>query len=277
MVENIKIHLLYKNVEKIILLGEKHDYPPFREQMVKVIAEKEGGYDNIQLFYEAAVPIEINGHHTISLEPALRIENLKDQNNHTTYIKQNVPVMVSDLVYFIYHLVDYIQDGIYDTKAMNARFIDVVWAIPPGKNRELCIDLFEAFEKDKGEETARPLLVYLETLVETRCEQLDEPIDFGEKIMEKGPNGLILEMEALRDAIMLETFVKEYDVEKTAIIIVGDAHVDNLRALLLEEGLSSIKEFRMREKDIGQGKKTRKGKKVKSVKKRRSSRRRTKK
>jgi len=244
--------------KKIILLGEKHDYPRFREQMVKVIAEKEGGYEHIQLFYEAVVPIEINGYDTIPLEPALRIENLEDQDNHTTYVKQNLPVTISDLVYFIYHLVDYIQDGNYDKKAIHAKFIDVIWAIPPGKIREQCIDLFEAFEKDKSEETARPLLVYLETLVETRCEQLEEPINFGEKIEEKGPNGLIIEMEFLRDAIMAETFVKEYDAEKTAILIVGDAHVDNLHALLLKKGFSSIKEFRMREKDIGRGKKKKK-------------------
>jgi hypothetical protein len=262
--------------KKIILLGEKHDYPRFREQMVKVIAEKEGGYENIQLFYESAVPIEINGYDTIPLEPALRVENLEDQDNHTTYVKQNLPVTISDLVYFIYHLVDYIQDGNYDKKAIHAKFIDVIRAIPPGKIREQCIDLFEAFEKDKSEETARPLLVYLETLVETRCEQLDEPIDFGEKIEEKGPNGLIIEMELLRDAIMAETFVKEYDAEKTAILIVGDAHVDNLHALLLKKGFSSIKEFRMREKDIGRGKKKKKRTKGKdkSTRIRRTKRRR---
>jgi hypothetical protein len=73
---------------------------------------------------------------------------------------------------------------------------------------------------------------------------------------------------------MIETFVKEYDDEKTAIIIVGDAHVDNLHALLLEQGFSSIKEFRMREKDIARGKNRKKKGKNKSTRIRRTKRRR---
>lgn len=260
--------------KKIILIGEKHDYPRFREQLVKVIAEKEGGYENIQLFYEAAVPIKINGYDTISLEPALRVENLEDQDNHTTYVKQNVPVVICDLVYFMFHIIEYLDGGTYKNKVMAARFIDIVWNISPGKVREQFIDLFEEFEKDKCVETAGPLLEYLETLAETKCEQLDDPIDFGEKIEEKGPDGLILEMELLRESIMIETFVKEYDDEKTAIIIVGDAHVDNLHALLLEQGFSSIKEFRMREKDIARGKNRKKKGKDKSTRIRRTKRRR---
>lgn len=253
--------------KKIILIGEKHDYPAFREQLVKVIAEKEGGYENVQLFYEAAVPIEINGYDTISLEPALRVENLEDQDIHTTYVKQNVPVTISDLVYFMFRIMEYLDSGTYNNKIMKAQFIDIVWAISPGKVREQFIDLLEAFEKEKCVETATPLLEYLETLIETKCEQLDDPIDFGEKIEEKGQDGLILEMELLRESIMVDTFIKEYDDEKTAIIIVGDAHVDNLHALLLEQGFSSIKEFRMREKDIARGKNKKKTRKKKSTRK----------
>jgi hypothetical protein len=268
------------NDATIIIIGEFHDVPEFGETIIKNIADEIGGYTNMQIFNEESTLNKINGQPAIPLEPAL-VQNIdaKNINIHTTLIQQNIPSQITDLYIFRDQVIKKMENPLlYSKEELENRYKEIVYGILPGDVREGFIRLVTPFLQDN---TSEDNLFDMLDFCDERISQVISELAISEKergslndLKDEDPTEFIMKIAAMRDEIMVSTFLQNREKPKLSVLIVGEDHIDNLvrvlRPKVADDIIRELKYSEMLESQKA-GKKKRK---VKSVKKRRSSRRR---
>jgi len=216
------------NQPKVILVGEDHDDNDTMNKLLTQLTARLGRH--VLFFYESPVQITIDSIQLIPLEPALD----KDPTRANTYLKQNFPSQLTDLLYFI----SLLQQGKID----EGRYIEILYSFDDKNQQELTFR--ETLTNAYTIKNIQNLIKLSFNIFEYKCSSAttQEDIHIGRECIRliHSQQDPTIYLRIKRDDIMIKEIDKHNDRNKIYVIIVGDDHFVNMNQLLMQRGYNII-------------------------------------